>query len=170
MSSRRACSARSSRGACLITTDVSAALRQYADRGVFRGFSEKARPGGATEFRFTWLTREPMVLHYDAHAATLTFKGLLPGVARGSPLLAEVHALVEGRHGRTLPAHRRIDRRRVCVECAHGRGAVSVVLHVKGRHHRYAVQKGVNLVNEIFIALQASHPEYLSEAFGLPVE
>jgi hypothetical protein len=52
-----------------------------------------ARPGGATEFRFTWLTREPLVLHYDPHAATLTFKGLLPGVARGSPLLAAVHAV-----------------------------------------------------------------------------
>ncbi|HUE89088.1 MAG TPA: hypothetical protein VMO26_23665 [Vicinamibacterales bacterium] len=53
-----------------------AALRQYADRGVFRGFSEKARPGGATEFRFTWLTREPLVLRYDPRGATLTFKGL----------------------------------------------------------------------------------------------
>jgi len=149
---------------------VRAALRHYADRGVFRGFSEKARPGGTTEFRFTWLTREPLMLRYDPRNATLTFNGLLPGVARGSPLLAEVQALVGSRHVRSLPAHRRIDKRRVDVECAHWRGRVSVVLYVKGQHHAYAVQRGVNLVNEIFTVLQASYPEYLSEAFGLPVE
>lgn len=137
---------------------------------MFRGFSEKARRGGAAEFRFTWLTREPLVLRYDPGAETLTFKGLLPGVARGSPLLTELQALVESRHVRSLPAHRRIDRRRVDVECSHWRGAVSVVLYVKGRHHAYAVQKGVNLVNEIFTLLQASYPEYVSEAFGVPAE
>ncbi|HUE89087.1 MAG TPA: hypothetical protein VMO26_23660 [Vicinamibacterales bacterium] len=41
---------------------------------------------------------------------------------------------------------------------------------MKGQHHAYAVQRGVNLVNEIFTVLQASYPEYLSEAFGLAVE
>jgi len=51
-----------------------------------------------------------------------------------------------------------------------GGGAVSVVLHVKGKHQAYAVQKGVNLVNEIFTVLLASYPEYLSEAVGLPLE
>ena len=91
-------------------------------------------------------------------------------MARGSPLLAEVQALVASRHVRSLPAHRRIDKRRVDVECSYRRGAVSVVLYVKGRHHAYAVQKGVNLVNEIFTLLQASYPEYVWEAFGVPAE
>lgn len=91
-------------------------------------------------------------------------------MARGSPLLAEVQALVGSRHGRSLPAHRRIDKRRVELECLHGRGAVTVALHVKGKHQAYAVQKGVNLVNEIFTVLQASYPDYLWEAFGLPLE
>jgi hypothetical protein len=149
---------------------VRAALGRYADRGVFRGFSEQARPGGATEFRFTWLTREPLVLRYDPRDATLTFRGVLPGVARGSRLLAEVQAFVAARHKRSLPAHRRIDRRRVDVVCAHRRGTLDVVLRVKGENHGYAVTKGVNLVGEIFTLLQASYPEFVWEAFGVPVE
>jgi hypothetical protein len=32
------------------------------------------------------------------------------------------------------------------------------------------VQKGVNLVHEIFTLLRVSHPEYLWTAFGLPAE
>jgi hypothetical protein len=145
-------------------------LRQYADRGVFRGLSERRARRGVHEFRFTWLTREPIVLRYDPRGASLTFKELLPGVARASPLLADVQALVESRTSRTLPAHRRIDPRRVAVACSHRRGAVSVVLSVKGSHPAYAVQKGVNLVHEIFMALHASYPEYLWDVFGLPAE
>ena len=137
---------------------------------MFRGLSERTARGGVHEFRFTWLTREPIVLRYDPRGPSLTFKELLPGVARASPLLADVQALVESRTSRTLPAHRRIDRRRVTVACSHRRGALSVVLVWKGPNRAYAVRKGVNLVHEIFMALHASYPEYLWEVFGLPAE
>jgi hypothetical protein len=61
-------------------------------------------------------------------------------VARGSPLLAEVQALVETRHVRSLSAQRRIDKRRVNVKCSHWRGALLVVFHPNGGHG-YAVQR-----------------------------
>jgi hypothetical protein len=57
------------------------------------------------EFRFTWLTREPVILRYDPRNESLTFKELLPGVARASPLLADVQALIGSRSSRSLPAH-----------------------------------------------------------------
>ena len=145
-------------------------LQRYADRGVFRGLSETAGRSGVREFRFAWLTREPVVLRYDPRQNALTFKELLPGVARASPLLADVQALVESSTSRTRPAHRRIDKRRIDVQCSYRRGAVSVVLRIKGTHRAYAVQKGVNLVHEIFMVLHASYPEYLWERFGLPAE
>jgi hypothetical protein len=145
------------------------AIRGYADRGVFRAFSEQ-RSRGRRIFRFTWLTREPMTMTADDAACTLTFDELLPDVARASPLLAEVQELVGSRSSRALLAHRRIDPRRVRAECSYRHGAVSVVLHVTGRHQAYAVQRGVNLVSEIFTLLQASHPDYLRDTFGLPAE
>jgi hypothetical protein len=145
-------------------------LQQYADRGVFRGLSEQAGRGGVREFRFTWLTRQPVVLRYDPRRLSLTFKELLPGVACASPLLADVQALIGSKSSRTLPAHRRIDPRRATVTCSCRRGAVSLVREIKGRHAGYAVQKGVNLVHEIFTVLQSSYPDYLGEVFGLPAE
>jgi hypothetical protein len=145
-------------------------LLAYANRGVFRAFSERALRGGKQAFRFTWLTREPMTMIWDQAEGTLTFDELLPDVARASPLLAEVQELVGSRSSRSLPEHRRIDPRRARAECTWRRGTVSVVLHVRGRHQAYAVRKGVNLVNEIFTLLHASYPDYLWEAFGLPAE
>jgi hypothetical protein len=95
---------------------------------------------------------------------------LLPDVARASPLLADVEALVRAQSGPGVVSHRRIDRRRVAARCVHRRRAVSVVLELKGRHQAYAVQRGVNLVHEIFTLLQASYPDYLQASFGLPAE
>lgn len=149
---------------------VRRALQHYADRGVFRGFSAVARRNGVEEYRFSWLTREPMTVTYDPAASTLTFKNLLPDVARASPLLADVAALIGSRSSRTLPAHRRIDGRRATVGWAERRRAVSVALEFRDRHQAYAVQKGVNLVNEIFTLLQVSYPDYLWKQFGLPAE
>lgn len=159
-------------GESVAAARVRKALQQYADRGVFRGFSETRGRGGTQEFRFTWLTRAPMVLSHDGAAATLTFKELLPDVTRASPLLADVEALIRAQSGRTVVKHRRIDRRRLDVRCVHRRGRVSVVLQAKakGRSEAYAVQRGVNLVHEIFMLLQTSYPEYLWDTFGLPTE
>ena len=157
-------------GETVAAATVRKALQQYADRGVFRGFSATRGRSSTQEFRFTWLTRAPMVLSHDGAAATLTFKELLPEVARASPLLADVEALIRAQSGPTVVKHRRIDKRRLDVRCVLRRGKVSVVLHAKGRSEAYAVQRGVNLVHEIFMLLQTSYPEYLWDAFGLPAE
>ena len=59
------------------TAAVSGALQRYATRGVFRGFSMRPGRGGRRDFRFTWLTREPIVISYDRTARALIFKRLL---------------------------------------------------------------------------------------------
>ena len=152
------------------TDAVRDSLQRYADRGVFGGFSARTGRRGATEFRLTWLMPAPMSLTFDPAASTLTFNQLLPGVARASPLVAEVQEFIGSRSVRTVPAHRRLDARRVTARCVYRQRGVSVVLDVVSRHEAYAVQKGVNLVHEIFTLLRVSHPEYLWTAFGLPAE
>jgi hypothetical protein len=149
---------------------VRESLQRYADRGVFGGFSARRGPGRKASFRIAWLTREPVLLTFDPGASSLVFDRLLPDVARASPLLAEVQEFVGSRSARTVPQHRRLDSRRVTARCVYRRRSVSVVLEIKGRHEAYAVQKGVNLVHEIFTLLRASHPEYLWTVFGLPAE
>lgn len=145
-------------------------MQRYVDRGVFRGFSVRRGRARVDEYRFTWLTREPMVVRFDSVSRTLSFRGLLTGVTRGSAVMADVVDFVAGRSAATLPAHRRIDKRSAAVHCEHRRGRLSILVTVRSRQESYAVQRGVNLVNEIFILLHASHPEYLWDAFGMPAE
>ena len=45
-----------------------------------------------------------------------------------------------------------------------------LVVTVRGRNHAYAVRHVLNLVNELFLYLHESYPEYLIERFGLSPE
>ena len=128
-------------------------LQRYADRGVFRGFSATRGRGGTQEFRFTWLTREPMVLSHDRAAATLTFNGCcrMRRAPRRCWLKCRRSWSAVGADGRSIAA----STRRLDVRCGASIAArSSVVLQVQGPHPRlYAVQHGVNLVHEIFTPL-----------------
>jgi hypothetical protein len=148
---------------------ITQALQGYADRSVFRGFSVRQNRGHV-EYRFTWLTPHPMTVTYDSKTQSLTFRNVFPGVSSKSPLLADVRALVGERTGKGFPAHRRIDGRRVQVSLASHRGGASLILSIYGQHHQYAVKKSLDLVNELFVMLHATHAEYLIETFGLSAE
>jgi hypothetical protein len=141
-------------------------LQAYADRGVFRGFSEVR--GG--HFRFVWLIRHQMELSVDPARHVLQFRRLLPGVPAGSTLYAELKGFVTRRHDGELPEHRRIDRRRAEVSCANRGGFVSLSLKVKENQYAYGVNRLVNLVHELFLHLRDAHPEYLTENFDVPQE
>jgi hypothetical protein len=145
---------------------VREALQAYADRGVFRGFSE-IKTG---HFKFVWLLHRQMELTVDAAKHELRFKGLLPGVPARSPLYADLKNFIEQRHDRALPDHRRIDRKRAEVTCSNRAGVVSITLAVKNNQYAYGVNKIVNLVHELFVYLREAHPDYLVENFDVPQE
>jgi hypothetical protein len=149
---------------------VAQALQGYADRGVFRGFSLRTGPGGRQDFSFTWLTPRPMALTFEPATGVLLFKQLLPGVGPNPALVSELKSIVSEHGGRAVPAHRRIDARRMRADCSVRGGHLTLRLKVRGRQHEYAVQRGLNLVNQLFLLLQASYPEYLVEHFGLSSE
>ncbi len=141
-------------------------LQAYADRGVFRGFSE-IKNG---HFQFVWVVRHQMELVVDTTKQTLRFKQLLPGVPTNSSLYREVKQFIEERHDRELPEHRRIDRRRAEVSCSNRGGWVSISLKVKNKQYAYGVNKIVNLVHELFVLLRDRHPDYLVENLDVPQE
>ena len=145
---------------------VRASLQSYADRGVFRGFSE-SKPG---QFKFVWLLQHPMELHLDAAKQELRFKQLLPGLPARSALYVELKQFIAERHDRALPEHRRVDRRRAEATCTNRSGLVSLTLTVKKNQFEYGVNRLVNLVHELFLHLREHHPEYLVENFNVPQE
>jgi hypothetical protein len=141
---------------------VREALQAYADRGVFRGFSE-IRNG---QFTFVWLAPDPMKLSVDPTTDVLRFKQLLPGIPARSSLYAALKGFISGRHDSGLPEHRRIDRKRAEVFCSNRNGFVSVQLKVKKGEYAYGVNRIVNLVHELFLHLRDAHPDYLAENFN----
>jgi hypothetical protein len=149
---------------------VALALQRYADRGVFRGLSVAAGRGGRQKFSFMWLTRRPMALTFEPKSGALVFKDLLPGVGANRALVSDLKAIVHDHAGRAVPAHRRIDARRLRAACSVRGGHLTLSLHLRGAHHDYAVQRGLNLINQLFLLLQASYPEYLVEQFGFSEE
>lgn len=142
------------------------ALQTYAERGVFRGFSE-SKPG---QFTFVWFYQHPMELLVDTKAHVLRFKQLLPGVPARSELAKELKAYLQARHDETLPEHRRVDRQRAEVTFTNRGGVVSLALQIKQNDYAYGVNKLVNLVHELFVHLRAEYPEYLVENFDVPQE
>ena len=145
-------------------------LQGYADRGVFRGFSEQSAAAGRYRFRFSWLGTRPVTLVYAPTTGTFVFRNLLPHVTARSSLHLDLQAFVAGRASPSLPAHRRVDRRRARIRCVLSRGAVSLELVATRNHHEYGVTRVVNLVHEIFVFLHAYHPEYMWKSFDAPEE
>ncbi|HEX4951217.1 MAG TPA: hypothetical protein VFZ34_31460 [Blastocatellia bacterium] len=145
---------------------VRESLQTYAERGVFRGFSE-GKPG---QFTFVWFYQHPMELIVDPKAHALRFKQLLPGVPARSAFAAELKCFIAERQDEALPDHRRIDRKRAEVSLTNRGGVVSLALKVKRNDYAYGVNKLVNLVHELFVHLRAEYPEYLVENFDVPQE
>lgn len=145
---------------------VREALQAYADRGVFRGFSE-IKNG---HFNFVWFFHHPMELIVDTAKHELRFKQLLRGVPAKSELYAELKSFISERHDLELLEHRRIDRRRAEVTCFNRGGMVSISLLVKKNQYAYGVNRIVNLIHELFVHLRNAYPDYLVENFDVPQE
>ena len=145
-------------------------LQAYADRGVFRGFSEIKTGRGKPAFRFVWVINHQMELKVDTAKHVLRFRQLLPGIPANSRMYAELKSFIQQRHSPQLPGHRRIDRRRAEVSCSNRGGFVSVSLTVKNNQYAYGVNKIVNLVHELFVHLRDAYPGYLVDNFDVPQE
>jgi hypothetical protein len=149
---------------------VTAALRHYADRGVFRGFRAVASPRRRVDYQFQWLTRQPMRATFDAARGVLSFPALFPHAAQSPGLVAELRSLIDARATRAVPAHKRVDARRARIAATVRQGALSLSVQVRGSNHEYAVKHVLGVINELFVALHQGYPDYLIEHFGISAE
>lgn len=125
-------------------------------------------PGDRVEFTFAWLTRKPMRATFDSRRHMLAFPDLFPDLDTASA--ASLKSIVASRTDRNQPAHKRVDARRARVAGSVRKGGFSLTVTIRGANERYAVTKALNLVNELFLALHESRPEYLAEHFGISTE
>jgi hypothetical protein len=149
---------------------VSAALQAYAGRGVFRGYRAAPGPRGRIAYQFHWLTRWPTRAIFDPRSRALSFPALLPGVGGTPGLPGDLKAIVAARSHRNLPAHKRVDARRARLTTTVRHGDLSLSVTIRGANHEYAVKAALGLINDLFLRLHESWPEYLVERFGMSTE
>ena len=118
-------------------------------------------------YQFLWLTRRPMHASIDRRGR-LTFTALLPQATK--EIVAEMKSLVAARSTRAVPEHKRIDARRARLACVLRKGHLTLAIDIRGQNQEYAVKQVLNLINDMFVALHESHPEYLVEHFGISQE
>ena len=137
---------------------------------MFRGF--RATPGvrGRVEYQFLWLLRGPMRAVFDVRRSVLAFAALFPHIEAKSAMALELKSLVLSRSRRDQPAHKRLDARRARITSATRKGDWSLAVEIRGANHEYAVRHALNLINELFLVLHETYPEYLVEHFGMSTE
>ncbi len=155
-------------------TIVRKVLQDYADRGVFRAFTEVPSRNGKAEFKFLWfpITQEPFTLSYSNRTCALTFERLLRGMPAKSEMYAKLKSFIQDRSSADLPEHRRINPERAEVRCFNRLGSVSVTLVIQGNETEYGVRKAVNLISDLFMDLlpESTYYEYMAEHFDISDE
>lgn len=149
--------------------DVSAALERYAERGVFRGFSEGREGGSKKTYRMIWHRDQHFELVCDARRETLRIPVVLPNVPPNSEMHKGLKAFVKKRQSEEMPPHRRIDPEKCSVKVFNRRSNLSLTLNARDGDLVYGVEKLVHLVHEIYLdfLLDGRYYDYLVETFNL---
>lgn len=148
---------------------VTRTLEEYANRGVFRGFSSGPLRSGKATFRLKWHQEKLYDFVFDANKRTLRFPLLLPNVPASSPMYTEFKRFIRSRQAETLAEHRRLDSRKGELKPYNRGGAVSLSVKVLDGDYEYCTRKLIHVVNEVFLSFLRDGPyyEYMVETFDL---
>jgi hypothetical protein len=148
---------------------VAETLENYAQRGVFRGFSQGPVRAGKASFKMLWHRDQTFELIFDAPKNTLRFPLVLPNVPAASSMYRELKQFIAAQHADELPEHRRIDRQRAQIEPSNRGGKVALAAQIVNGDCAYGTRKLIHLVHEIFLTFlyDGKYFDYLVETFEL---
>jgi hypothetical protein len=147
-------------------------MEDYAKRGVFRGFNKLPIRRGVAAFQMIWHWDRRFDVIARPRTKTITIPVLLSAVPARSSLYRDFKAFVKSSQANSLAPHRRIDKRKVRVQCIKQLGNVSLRMLVRDSDYGYALQRLIHLVHEtylIFLPCGLYH-DYMVEEFGAPSE
>jgi hypothetical protein len=142
-------------------------LQEYADRGIFRGFSRGVERNGRTVYKVVWHRDRPLDVVVDTRQHRVSCPLLLPQAPADSEMYRALREFVRSRQDADLPEHRRIDPGKARAVCANRGGDVSLALKILDGDYEYGVRKFVHLVHEIFVAFLSEYLDYQVEVFEL---
>ena len=148
---------------------VAGILENYAQRGIFRGFSRGRVLDGKAKFNILWHRDRLFEFVLDAEARTMRFPAVLPEVPSDSDMFREFKEFVGSRQSEELPEHRRIDKAKATVRASTRAGSAGVTLTLRGMDYEYGVRKLVHLVHEVFMVFlcDGRYYDYMVEKFNL---
>ncbi|HYL76025.1 MAG TPA: hypothetical protein VEU96_17580 [Bryobacteraceae bacterium] len=147
---------------------VGGILKNYADRGVFRGFSAGPVRGGRATFKMLWHRDRFFELILDVSKKTMRFPIVLPDVPADSTMYREFREFVESRHSPDLLEHRRIDSKKTRLRAGNRGGNASLTMTVKGKNFEYGVRKLIHAVHETYLVFLSDgrYYDYMVETLG----
>jgi len=144
-------------------------LEEYAERGVFQGFSRRETGRQRGQFRVQWHRNQLFDVTYDGAKKSLRIACVLPQVPAKSPMYKEFKLWLKARADDALPDHRRCDDKKVNLKTYNRGGDVALTLQMLDGDVEYSVRKLVSLVNEIYLDFLSSglYFDWLIETFDL---
>jgi len=144
-------------------------LEEYAERGVFQGFSRHESGGQRAQYRILWHRNQLFELTYDGAKKSLRIACVLPQVPARSSMYKEFKLWLKARQDNTLPDHRRCDGKKATLKTYNRGGDIALTLQMLDDDLNYSVRKLISLVNEIYLDFLSSglYFDWLIETFDL---
>ena len=121
----------------------------YAQRSVFRSYSQLPAHDGALAFKVTWHGDLEFDILVDAVSKTISITRVLPGVT--ADIYTDFKKFVAAHREAGLPDHRRIEPGKASIRCANHNGRVSLTMIARDDDYEYALQRLIHLVHETFL-------------------
>ena len=147
-------------------------LQTYADRGIFQNLSCNNIENKVSEFKFHWMTDKQFSLRLNVIKHQLELRNILPSVHYRSDMDNAFREFLLSRCAGEIPAHRRLDGKRLTIKARNKNGDVSVLIGFSEFDSRLAVKTSINLLHEIFnnFLVEGPYQNYMVEVFNLPEE
>lgn len=144
-------------------------LQEYAQRGVFRGFSRQGERASRGEYYLQWHRDQVFQLEFDARRHSLRVACVLPNVPAKSTMYREFRQWLRQRQAAELPEHRRYDPQRLGLRTYNRAGDIALTLTMLDGDIDYGVRRLVALVNEIYLDFLTSglYYDWAIETFEL---
>tara|TARA_B110000858_G_scaffold198281_1_gene263712 strand:+ start:17360 stop:17839 length:480 start_codon:yes stop_codon:yes gene_type:complete len=156
-----------------VAVAVTAELQRYADKGTFTNFGIVGNTSAkSVEFKFHWLAQRPFSLILKPKKNQLLLNELLPAVPYRSDMDTAFRKFIVQRCSPEIPAHRRLDDKKLSFSCHNHSQNLSVTIDFKPKDAVLAMKTAINFIHEVFnnFLIEGPYQDYMVEVFHVSEE
>jgi hypothetical protein len=143
-------------------------LKEYSERGVFRGQAAAEAAGGSCmQYRLRWHRGREFCLRLDRRKQEARVMELLPAIPARSAMYRELKQFIESFQNGSRPSHRSVDRKRVRLAISSRAGRVALVVQMHDADYEYAMNRLLTLIHETYMGfILGTYDAYRVEHLG----